>query len=331
MKESGNEPYACYHCLLSLLPTVEHVLSLLPTLEELIALGCLCILVFCFINFREPPCCKKPNDKKPNEGTCHLRGGGPKRKRSENVFTDNIIKGIGDCRYCGASLFETESSTLCCRNGKCAINPGGSVLTPLPQGVTTIYQSHTQNNQDHYTFSQKARFFNNLVSFSSIGIYPNEGKQMHYPGYPSMLHTQGSIYHHLKPASMTNSPISWYIADPQARYACARINHLNEWTIQKLMELLERHNPLAKYFQALRQQFDGEVPNGILRFEWSAESSEIAVCLCMDNNIISGNRVICLRTKAQPHEQILINSLHALYEPLRYPFFFVGTGDGAMI
>lgn len=142
---------------------------------------------------------------------------------------------------------------MCCAQGKVQ-------LEPLPDPPQPLRALLTERNEESRHFRDEIRAYNNSFAFTSLGAHQDE----RFSGFDAGAYTfrvQGTTYHRIAP--MTPIPgqgprfAQIYFTDPQHQSSLRRgiFSHLQEPLLDRLQEMMMRHNEFAQTFDMARQRF----------------------------------------------------------------------------
>jgi hypothetical protein len=173
------------------------------------------------------------------------------------------------CPHCGALKFKSESTGLCCSNGKV-------VIKPFPRPPEDILNRWKGQTPDDLLFKEHSRELNNALCLSSIQV-----NQRHFPGgYAPSVIFQGQMKHRIGPLlpsdGSTPKFAQLYGHDP-ALETTQRFENMNippglssrkKETLKKILkemqELIKRENPFVKDFLMILELPDEDVLDGKL-------------------------------------------------------------------
>ena len=136
-------------------------------------------------------------------------------------------------------------------------------------------------------FRQSSRKYNNLFSFTAMGVSGEHG--FVHQASPSCVKIHGRTYHRILPANH-QGPVHWYVHDPQlARANEAHRLLLNVSYVTAIAQMLNQINPYAHHLRVL-----GQIPtaNASLHICWRDESSEIAAIIHRGVGPEAGSRTV---------------------------------------
>ncbi len=231
------------------------------------------------------------------------------------------------CAFCGARLFKEEKSRSkwCCSEGK--------LFFPKPPPLTAPFYEKEE-------FLQDVRSYNNMFSFSALGVTGNFQKAPNGYG-PQMVKIQGKTYHRLfdlnwsQPGSLNNSQL--YIDDGAMRQSAAKGRKLNTTIVAEIEAYLNRTNSwcgvykqLGSHpaddahivFQRTTRAKDGPVLGDRPR------SNEIAAIIKTSNDKPGKSPRQVTVWKHNDREPQFVSILDPAYEPLQYPILFPDATSG---
>merc|ERR1711888_44119 len=138
------------------------------------------------------------------------------------------------CDQCGAYKFKSETSRLCCLNGKV-------VLDPFPTPPPVLQELWLSDNREAKVFRDHCRAINNAVSLSSLGVTQNR-----HEGFSPTVIFQGRVvlrFGPLHPKANEQAKFAQlYVLDSNMESTC-RVNRLTvPTTISRVeKEILENH------------------------------------------------------------------------------------------
>ncbi|RIA04643.1 hypothetical protein BRARA_K01104, partial [Brassica rapa] len=259
----------------------------------------------------------------------------PQDKGSTSEPEDNPIVA---CPKCGAVMWLSESTgtdprsgeptfTLCCNHGKIKISP----IRQPPALLEELLQSKK--------FRDTIRVYNSVLSFTSVGM-KMDYSVVHVPG-PYTIRIQGQTHHRIGSLIPRQGRLpeylQLYIFDTQNEIK-NRLNamgqnssegSLDEATLQRLIEMIDENNCLAKVFRRARDHYEtsGEefavrlVPDKGKRKEYDLPgTSEVAGLIVGDMSSTIGERDIVVQFQTDTLQQLRDD--HPLYMSLQYPLLF---------
>ncbi len=231
------------------------------------------------------------------------------------------------CNFCGARLFAEEKSRSkwCCGQGE--------LFFPKAPPLTASFYTNPG-------FLKNARLYNNLFSFSALGV---TGEFVKAPGGygTSMVKIQGKVYHRLfdlswqQEGGVNNSQL--YIDDGSMRMAVAKRKEADPKMVSEINTFLQEVNPLCPVFKQL-----GTHPSDTAHivFEKTSRTThgpvlgdqprcpEIAAIL---KNDAGGTQQAPRKVtvwKVNDRAPQFVNILDPTYEPLQYPVIFPHASSG---
>ncbi len=225
------------------------------------------------------------------------------------------------CGVCGAQLFAEEKTRKkwCCG--------GGQLFFPKAPPLAAAFYSNL-------TFIKDSRSFNNLFSFSALGV---TGQFQKAPGGygPCMVKLQGKTYHRMfdlswkKDGCINNSQL--YIDDGKMRLDVAKKREMDTGIVSQISSYLQEVNPLCATYKQL-----GSHPSesAHIVFEKTSRakdgpvlgdrprSEEIAGILKSGGSVTPESERKVTVWKVNDRAPQFINILDPTYEPLEYPIIF---------
>ena len=182
------------------------------------------------------------------------------------------------CDHCGAYKFKSESSGLCCSNGKV-------VLKPFPRPPDDVLKRWKGQTPDDVLFRQHSRELNNALCISSIQV-----NQRHFAGYNPSVIFQGQMKHlvgSLLPSDGSRPKFAQlYCLDPalettqrfQNMTIPADLSSSKKEKLKKLLkemqDMIKRENPFVKDFLMILELEDEDILGGKLVISESAKPAE---------------------------------------------------------
>ena len=173
------------------------------------------------------------------------------------------------CPNCSAMKWKTETSTLCCSNGKVFL----ASFPPPPAYLETLWTADTAEAR---IFREHARSFNNALALSSIRVADRKFEGSYNP---SVIY-EGKVHQMYGPLEAENGETprfaQLYVHDPATQHTI-RINNMSlpsslnkkqteviSRVMKNLQKLLTEVNPYVKDFQHILEIPEEEIKDGTL-------------------------------------------------------------------
>ena len=253
------------------------------------------------------------------------------------------------CKHCEAVFWYQEriksdscyrqnkiTYNSCCKGGKIKIPPH----RPRPEPLASLakYDGGPMSNK----FMRNIRQYNCLFAFTSMGA--NIDRTINDGRGPPIFKIHGQVHHRIGSLlPYDGSPpkfIQLYIYDTsnevQNRIRALHPSDqgddpIDPSIVEKLIKMLDEHNPFAKKFRAARDRLQGyENEEFVIRIVGASEgdpvqynlptTDELAMLVVGDFSLENFKRDIIIESKSGHLHQI--SSLHPAYMALQYPLLF---------
>ncbi|KAL7265119.1 hypothetical protein ACSBR1_002968 [Camellia fascicularis] len=151
------------------------------------------------------------------------------------------------CRFCGATLFPYEPKGLCCSQGQRQL--------ACNQPLRDLHRLMTSKDEDNQYFCENIRTYNNLFTFTSMGVKLNSKVATRKNGICT-FRAQSQIYHYinsLQPLDTKPKYLQLYFYDIEHE-----LQHRSENAPQLRVDIIElimcilSENPYAKFLRCLK-------------------------------------------------------------------------------
>ncbi len=176
------------------------------------------------------------------------------------------------CKHCKAMLFDGETSSMCCSNGRIKLPP----LPQLPPVLIPFFYDQTAAGRD---FRNHILFYNNAFCFTSTGM-----KRQRMGWGPRVFKIQGVPYHRighlLAPDGEVPVYAQIYLLDTreQAKVRMGQSVHFEKQyaknMLYNLSVWLRDNNEFAKVFKYAQERYDASVKEVVIVFEGRGPSNE---------------------------------------------------------
>ncbi|XP_052107741.1 uncharacterized protein LOC127740617 isoform X1 [Arachis duranensis] len=243
-------------------------------------------------------------------------------------------------RLCKSKRSEIPKFGLCCMNGK--------VVLPLLKRVPQVLEDlHCGDHDQGRHFRKNIRKYNSMFAFTSMAGKVN--RSINNGIAPPNFSISGQNYHSIGSLIPTKNDrprfAQLYIYDTeneiQSRISAVRSTEstsiLESQIVNRLKDMLDTCNPLAKSFRSARDRFsNGKTSEIKLRLIRKRETdgrvynlptaSEVAILIVGDIDDSILQRDIIIETTSNKLQRIDV--LHPLYLALQYPLIFPYGEDG---
>ncbi|KAF8077404.1 hypothetical protein N665_1040s0008 [Sinapis alba] len=231
-----------------------------------------------------------------------------------------------ECSQCGALLWTSESTGTDFRSGKLRFticcNQGQVKLPPIKQPPPVL-----DDLLKHCWFRSAIRIYNAVLAFTSIGA-KLDYSVVYGPG-PFTFRIQGQT--HQRIGSLLPSKVARLISNRlKALGQTSPEGTLDEPTIKSLIDMLDEHNCLARFFCRARDYHEANfgkdftirlLPDKGKRKEYDLPTTnEVAGIIVGDMSSFIGQRDIVVQFKSETLYQLRDD--HPLYMSLQYPLLF---------
>ncbi|KAK8947038.1 hypothetical protein KSP39_PZI007040 [Platanthera zijinensis] len=226
------------------------------------------------------------------------------------------------CVYCHAKLFDGETASMCCNNGR--------VRVPTPPFPRELYNLFTSNTVQSRAFRRYIRSYNHVFSFTSMGVKLDRSLAAdQHVIYTFRAH--GAIYHHigslLPPSNTRPRYLQLYIYDTEHEidHRLEENSELDRSTLQKLKLILDTCNPFVQTLRRLSEREDiincklliKERPSREPQYVLPTAPQVAAIIIGAEDSMDSNERNIIVETTEG--DLCTVQEYTGFYDPLQYP------------
>ncbi|KAK8935753.1 hypothetical protein KSP39_PZI013236 [Platanthera zijinensis] len=225
------------------------------------------------------------------------------------------------CTSCNAKLFDGETPTMCCGNGRIQI--------PSIPAPPELYNLFISNSVESRHFRRYIRSYNHVFSFTSMGVTLDESLAAdQHAVYTFRAH--GSIYHRI--GSLLPAPnsrpryLQLYIYDTEHEldYRLQESAELDRALLQKIKVILDTHNPFVWMFRQISQHEDIHRCKLIIKEQHSfgqqytlPSASQVAAIVVGSEEYLESNERHIIVETIEGH-LVNIEEYSGYYDPLQY-------------
>ncbi|XP_021808472.1 uncharacterized protein LOC110752178 [Prunus avium] len=226
------------------------------------------------------------------------------------------------CSRCNARLFSRETFSMCCF--------GGKIVLPHIQSPPEMLALFSDQTTEGRLFRQNIRVYNNVFSFTSMGVHVDERINFGGRGIYT-FRAQGAIYHKigglLPNEGTTPRFLQAYIyeTEHEVENRMTQSKVLDRIVVEKIQRILNQHNPFVHTLRSLGQLQDlprcrliiKEQPSDRRQYNLPSASQVAAIIVGGDDMVNRNGRDIIVETISGRLWNV--QDCVGFYDPLQYP------------